>query len=155
LGVLPDGDADRARLEQLLRVHAIDGIVLYDPDSLRMTGGLREVTAGQPPRWELVRVYGGAVLAVPRGSPHAGTRFDPERAVFGPPSPDDVPPAGPGPATLAEPAPLWEVRPGRGRQGSWEADSATVYLRLFEDAPVKTADRSPALPLLAVRAGRR
>lgn len=114
--------------------------VVYDPDPQRMTAALREVAA----HWDVVRVTGGAVLAVPKGT--AAARFDPERAAFGPPTGA----AETGPAVLAEPSPWWDVRRGTGRRGSWEADAGTVYLRLLGDA-----DRSPALPLLALRAGRR
>jgi len=113
-------------------------VVVYDPDPQRMTGALREVAA----RWDVVRVTGGAVLAVPKGS---AVRFDPERAAFGPSAAVET-----GPAALAEPSPWWDVRRGTGRRGSWQADAGSVYLRLLADA-----DRSPALPLLALRAGRR
>lgn len=113
--------------------------LVYDPDPQRMTAVLREVVA----RWDVVRVTGGAVLAVPKGM---ATRFDAERAAFG--TSDVVAEAGP--AALAEPSPWWDVRRETGRRGSWEADAGSVYLRLIPDG-----DRSPALPLLAMRAGRR
>lgn len=113
--------------------------LVYDPDPQRMTAGLREMAV----RHDVVRVSGGAVLFVPKG---IAPRFDPERAAFGPP---DMA-AEAGPAALAEPTPWWDVRRGTGRRGSWEADAGSVYLRLLPDG-----DRSPALPLLAMRAGRR
>ncbi|HYH65156.1 MAG TPA: hypothetical protein VD866_10720 [Urbifossiella sp.] len=114
-------------------------VVVYDPDPQRMTAALREVVA----RWDVVRVTGGAVLAVRKGT--AAARFDPERAAFGPSAAVEA-----GPAALAEPSPWWDVRRGTGRRGSWEADAGSVYLRLIPDG-----NRSPALPLLALRAGRR
>lgn len=114
-------------------------VLVYDPDPQRMTAALRAL----PARRDVVRVAGGAVLVVPKGT---ASRFDPERAAFGP---SDVV-AEAGPAALAEPSPWWDVRRETGRRGSWEADAGSVYLRLIPDG-----DRSPALPLLAMRVGRR
>jgi hypothetical protein len=140
VGVLP-GKAEHA--EELLNKHHIAAVVLHDPDAGRMTRGLREDSP-----WALLHVYGTAVLLVPRDSPYAANKFQPERAAFGTAS--DLPSAFHGPRTLAEPRPFWELRRARGRQGSWEADAAMVFLRLFEESKTD----SPALPLLAIRAAR-
>ncbi|WP_145243055.1 hypothetical protein [Urbifossiella limnaea] len=133
VGLLPG----RADPQALLSRGSVAALV-YDPDPQRLTAALRAAAA----RWDVARVAGGAVLVVPKG---AAPRFDPERAAFGP-SPEA---AGVGPDSLAEPAPWWDVTRGTGRRGSWHADAGTIYLRL-----VGEADRSPALPLLAMRAGR-
>ncbi len=143
IGVLPGsepaGDA--------LRRHAIVAAVLYDPDGMRMSRGLLSAV-GEAGAWEVARIDGAAALVVPKGSADAAARFDAERAAFGGAS--ELPTAGPGPSALADPAPWWRLPRGRGRGGSWEADAATVYLRLAETG----TSRSPALPLLAVRASR-
>ncbi|MCI0701381.1 MAG: hypothetical protein L0241_09905 [Planctomycetia bacterium] len=140
VGVLP-GEPSEPR--ELRRAHDIAAVVLYDPDAGRMTRGLRESTA----RWEVAKIDGGSVLLVPKGH-QPSARFDPERATFG--GANDLPVASGGPSKLAEPVPWWEVTRGRGRFGSWEADSATVFLRMFEIG----SSNSPALPLLAIRAAR-
>jgi predicted Zn-dependent protease len=118
-------------------------VVLYDPDGGRLAGALRDVAGG---RWPVLRIDGAAVLLA---GPAAGTRprFDPERAAFAGAGP--LPVAEVGPDRLAEPGAWWQVR-AAGRVGTWEADAATIYLRLAEAG---TSD-SPALPLLAVRAAR-
>lgn len=120
-------------------------VLLYDPDAGRMTRALR-TAAGDGGVWRPQRVDGGAVLLAraDRGG------FEPEREVFGG-GPGGLPTAARGPATLAEPDPAWwSVTRPVGRAGSWAADAATVYVRLFEGA----SSDSPALPLLAVRAAR-
>src|SRR5262249_51163582 len=59
----------------------------------------------------------------------------------------------------AEPPPVWALQ-NRPRRKAWEGDAAAVYLRLFETGMTPGSPRagpelrSPALPLLAVRAGR-
>ncbi len=141
LGLIPGEDAADAPGD-------VAAAVVYDPDPRRMTGALRVLAGG---RWEVARVPGGAVLAVPKGTPLPLPRFRPEHAVFGTPGAGDIGPVVEGPAQLIEQMPEWELVRETGRRGSWEADAGTVYLRLFEG----TADRSPALPLLALRAGRR
>jgi tetratricopeptide (TPR) repeat protein len=142
VGVLPGG-GDRS---EEFRARGIGAVVLYDPDPVRMTQGLR-ATAGSG-RWAIVRIDGAAVLIVANGSPFASPRFDPERATFGGQS--ELPVPGANPPTLSAPG-VWDelLRP-RLRTGSWEASASTIYLRLFEDG----AGSSPALPLLAVRAAR-
>jgi tetratricopeptide (TPR) repeat protein len=138
LNLVPD---DTSR--DLLLRYEVGAVLLYDPDGGRMT---RALTALAHNSWEVARIDGTAVLLVPPGA--AGGRFDPERAAFD--GATDLPTAGAGPGHLAEPVPWWHRLPERGRSGSWEADSATVYLRLAENGQ----SQSPALPLLAVRAGR-
>lgn len=147
MGLLPAQADERNRTGELLDAQGIVAVVLYDPDSRRMTSALRELTTHS----KVWRVVGGAVLVVPKASAPASPRLEPERLAFQPPEPGDASAANEGPANLAEPSPWWEPAREFGRHGSWEADAATVYLRLFEG----TEDRSPALPLLAVRAARR
>jgi hypothetical protein len=143
VGVLPSaGDPPPA---DALRSHDIVAVLLSDPDPFRTARPLSRAARGE---FAIVKVSGGAVLLVPPGGPGSATRFDPEKAAFG--GAADLPVAGPGPASLAEPRPWWVPTRGHGRKGSWEADAATVYLRLQEVA----APKSPALPLLSVRAAR-
>jgi hypothetical protein len=139
VGVLPGEGGS-----ELVRRHNVAAVLLYDPDGARMTRALGAAAAG---RWEVVRIDGSAVLLAPPGL-YAGRRFDADRAAFTGDS--ELPVAGSRPPALAEQVPWWQLRGGRGRTGSWEADAATVYLRLAEAGP----SQSPALPLLAVRAGR-
>ncbi|HEV3439546.1 MAG TPA: hypothetical protein VG122_19435 [Gemmata sp.] len=154
IGLLPNEDVDRIRIAELFQTHRTKAIVLYDPDFQRMTSALRQVTAGEPQRWDVVRIDGGAVLLTPEGITDEPHRFNAERMAFGMKHQDQLRRAENGPATLVEPAPWWLIEPSAGRIGSWEADAATVYLRLFEDSQSPRTDRSPALPLLAVRAAR-
>ncbi|AMV25654.1 hypothetical protein VT84_14750 [Gemmata sp. SH-PL17] len=122
-------------------------VLLYDPDGGRMTRALR-ATTGTDSTWALARVDGGAVLLA--RSATSSRRFDPEREAFNG-SPAPLPVAGTGPATLAEPELAWWIATRTvGRSGSWEADAATIYLRMFESG----SSREPALPLLAVRTAR-
>jgi len=161
LGLLPDADDDPHHLDELLQKYGITAIELYDPDPQRMTSALRQMT-GSGPRWDVVRIDGGAVLLMPKGRISPGQRFNAERLTFGLNNNDELPQAANGPRALAEPAPPWVIEAGNGRIGSWEADAATVYLRLFEhedpglfvEGRPDTSKRSPALPLLAVRAAR-
>jgi hypothetical protein len=147
LGLLPERAEPSVRMLERLAEHELAAVVLYDPDPRRMTSALRTLQI----RWSVVRVTGNAVLGVLDDGLNAKPRFDPERLAYTVPGQGDAAAASEGPATLAEPVPWWELSRSIGRGGSWEADSATVYLRVFEDS----ADRSPALPLLAVRAARR
>jgi tetratricopeptide (TPR) repeat protein len=155
VGLLPDETGARQRLDGLLAKHSIAAVVLYDLDPNRTTNALSITASQQSQNWALLRVDGSAVLIVPKGTPYSRHTFDPERIVFGPPDPNDISPANAGPLTLAEPTPWWLRKPTRGRQGSWEADAATVFLRLFEFLPLEGRALSPALPLLAIRAARR
>lgn len=141
------GDPGHARFAELLRTYSIGGIVLHDPDAGRMTRLLRELPFGSN-RWEIARIDGASVLLVPEGSLNRRMGFDAESAVFGPGGEVRRPQSGP--ARLSEPPFWWAPSRGRGRTGSWEADAATVYLRLFENGTAK----SPALPYLAIRACR-
>jgi tetratricopeptide (TPR) repeat protein len=140
VGMLP-GKVEHT--QELLDKHHIAAVVLHDTDFGRMTRGLREASL-----WELLHVYGAAVLLVPKDSPYAANKFVPERAAFGTASELRI--AKSGPRTMTEPRPFWELQRGRGRKGSWEADAAMVFLRLFEESKAS----SPALPLLAIRAAR-
>jgi hypothetical protein len=119
-------------------------VLLYDSEAGRMTRALDQVAHG---RWYVLRIDGAAVLLT-RAGINPTPQFDADRAAFGGVS--ELPVAWTGPERLAEPITWWKVRGGRGRVGSWEADAATVYLRLLESAGA----HSPALPLLAVRAAR-
>jgi hypothetical protein len=143
LGLLPGERV--ASAQGVLGRYGIAAVALADPDSGRFTRALLGA-AGRG--WAVARIDGASVLLVPTGGRLAGTAFDPEREAFGGAS--ELPVARNGPASLAEPQPLWDVERSTGRSGSWEADAATVYLRLFDGSGPK----SPALPLLAVRAAR-
>ncbi len=155
LGLLPDADDDSHRLDGLLHKYAITAIELYDPDPQRMTNALRQTQiAGSGPRWDVVRIDGGAVFLKPEASISHERFFNAERLAFGLKNDDELPQAGKGPGALAEPKPIWVIEAGSGRIGSWEADAATIYLRLFEETRTESSKRSPALPLLAVRAAR-
>jgi tetratricopeptide (TPR) repeat protein len=127
----------------LLRKYDIAAVVVHDPDGGRLTQALSR-TGGE---WVIARVDGSAVLVTPRDG-YAGPAFDPERAAFSGGS--DLSVAGAAAPAAEEPPPWWRNREGRGRAGSWQADAATVYIRLAEARP----SPSPALPLLAVRAAR-
>ncbi|MDB5309319.1 MAG: hypothetical protein JWO38_3521 [Gemmataceae bacterium] len=139
----------------------IVGAVLYDPDPRRLTNGLREVRKPGA-RWRTARVDGSLVWVVSEAAGVTGPLgavFDPDVMAFGP-SREDAPPPAPtgGPAALPEPAPWWDLAANRQREHSWEGDAAGVYLRMFEVGDGTSLrpdpDRSPALPLLAVRAAR-
>jgi hypothetical protein len=134
---------DRNLCRDAFARYRVAAVLLYDPDAGRFTRALGAIPEAG---WELSQIDGAATLLAPPGAP--GGRFDPRRAAFA--GQTDLPAAEAGPAALAEPTTWWRMRPERGRVGSWEADAATVYLRLAEVRPTK----SPALPLLAVRAGR-
>jgi tetratricopeptide (TPR) repeat protein len=134
VALLPDDRAPSLPMD-------VAAILLYDSDAGRMTRALAQG------RESVLRIDGAAVLLARPGS-NTGTRFDADRAAFGGAS--ELPIAWAGPERLAEPTSWWQVRGGRGRMGSWEADAATVYLRLLPLA----SSNSPALPLLAVRGAR-
>ncbi|HEY2911625.1 MAG TPA: hypothetical protein VGI99_15340 [Gemmataceae bacterium] len=133
-GILPEDNATPLPTD-------VAAILLYDSNAGRMTRALAQ------DRESVLRIDGTAVLLARPGS-SSGARFDADRAAFGGAS--ELPVAWTGPARLAEPMAWWQVRGGRGRAGSWEADAATVYLRLLPPPP----SNSPALPLLAVRGAR-
>ena len=130
-----------------MRKYELTAVALYDPDFPRMTAALQRLTQHGKTRWTIARVDGGSVLFT-----QSQARFDPARLAYGPPNPNELPQAGNGPAVLLEADPWRWLEPQRGRIGSWEADAATVYLRLYEEQ--SPDGRSPALPLLAVRAAR-
>jgi len=155
LGLRPDENSDQQQFGELLEKYHIGAVILHDPDPKRMTGALSVSVSRQPRLWQLVRVDGNAVLLMPEGASNTIKLFNPDRIVFGPPDPADIPAATTGPVALAEPTPWWLQKPHRGRKGSWEADSATVFLRLFEIGQSDGVAQSSALPLLAVRAARK
>lgn len=154
VGLLPNEDADQHRVGELFAAHRISAVELYDPDFRRMTNALRRIQGGEPSHWDINRIDGTAVLLTPQGTLDASQRLNPDQLAFGVKSENELPRAGNGPAALVEPAASWLIEPGSGRIGSWEADAATIYLRLFEDSQARSVDRSPAWPLLAVREAR-
>ncbi len=153
LGFLHERVEPAVRMIQRLEEYDLAAVVLYDPDPRRMTVPLNALEL----KWYAVCVSGNAVLVV-EDERYSKMRFDPKRQAYAAPGQGDVAAASEGPATLAEPVPWWELSRSFGRRGSWEGDSAAVYLRIFESAERSSDEpdeRSPALPLLAVRAGRR
>lgn len=164
--ILPDGVDERAGTgDEVLQKYGIAAGVTYDPDARRIAAGLRR-TAQAVNRLELLRVSGAAVIVAPRRDPTcrpAVPSFDADRSAFGCLGDSDPPPAPEeGPLRLPEPVPWWEFFARKPDVRSWEAGAANAYLRLFEDAAVRSASapgakgaaRSPALPLLAIRAAR-
>ena len=151
LGLLPGSDSSAV---------PSGWVLLYDPDARRMSSAVRSVSR-DPEGWEVAAVEGAVVVVRPRttSADLPRVRFDAERVAFGPP--DDAGPPGSGVTLHAGPAPVW-ARRNLPRRSAFQGDAAFVYLLLFESvsgppaAPTagKAADRSPALPLLAVRAGR-
>ena len=153
LGFLPDRDAS-VRGERILRDRQVAVVVLQDPDRQALGAALRTV-AESPDRWSLLRVDGTAVAVSfnPAGS-LAVPQFDAERAAFGSsrgPGLPEVPFAG-GPS-VPEPDPWWNLAAHRQGGRSWEADASPVFLRFFE-LQQGGSERSPALPLLAIRTAR-
>jgi len=157
----------------------IAAVALYDPDFRRMADAIAKLGKSRNPNWTVARIDGAAILVVPAKSSYADKGFDPERAVYLPPGDHDIATAETGPAFLTEPAPFWKIKLARGRWGSWEADAATIFLRFHEERAARENERvsptlafpmqgiaeifaardsparSPALPLLMVRAARR
>jgi len=87
----------------------------------------------------------GSQVIIDRRTPHP--KFDAERSAFvrdGSLAPDL--------ASLNEAAEWWNLAAHRQPPRNWEGDAAATYLRLFER--VRGPERSPALPLLAIRASR-
>lgn len=143
VGVLPhDGTEPSA---ETLNQFGIAAVLLYDPSGARLTRGLGDAAVG---KWEILRIDGAAVLLLPPGGSYALVRFDAERQAFRVVSEQPVP--GAGPALSMEQPPWWRPTRERGRMGSWEADAAMIYLRLGEAG----GSKSPALPLLSIRAAR-
>jgi tetratricopeptide (TPR) repeat protein len=104
-------------------------------------------SALEPPgKYEFFEVQGSLIL---RGVDALRAAFDPDRLAFTsdlPVAPED------GPAFLNEPPEWWNLAAYRAPRRTWEGDAAPTYLKLFEQA--KGPERSPALPLLAIRSAR-
>jgi tetratricopeptide (TPR) repeat protein len=157
VGLLPEHESTATDRNTGLQRRAIAAVSLYDPDFGRMTAALHTIVRGDSPRWKIDRIDGGTALIAPATGTSSKGTFDPERIVFGRPESDDISPAGNGPDRLAEVVPFRSLQRLTGRVGSADADAATIYLRLFEERAIRSGgmNRSPALPLLAIRAARR
>ena len=179
VGLLPEAGPDHETASELLAKHRVVAVALYDADAGRLRAAIHVVFSGKHGSWSIARIDGGSLLIAPSGSPAAATSFDSNAAAFGQQGQEIVPAADNGPLALAEPAAFWRIKPRRGRQGSWEADAAPVFLALFEERArlveerfprvpffglwiagetvrlSRTPARSPALPLLAIRSARR
>ncbi|MFL5342812.1 MAG: hypothetical protein ACJ8F7_21980 [Gemmataceae bacterium] len=118
--------------------------VLYDADRRNLDPALRQL-ALPGNRWPLLRVDGQAVIVGWADSPFSrGLHFNAERAVFLP-NAADVPPApGQGPELARSVAPWWESYLERPTGGSWEADAAAIYVRLYEAGAPQQLDRQHA-----------
>ncbi|HEV3387020.1 MAG TPA: hypothetical protein VG097_19535 [Gemmata sp.] len=154
LGLLIKTDTDRVGLNDMSQRYLISAIGLYDPDSRRMTNSLRQAASSVSSHMQILRIDGGAVFLEVTTQRHHHRCFNAENLAFGPDTGNEMPLAGNGPTKLAQPAPFWVIESGKRRTGSWEADAATVYLRLFEEERSSSSNRSPALPLLSIRAAR-
>jgi hypothetical protein len=154
LGLRIKADTDRVALNDLSQRYPITAIGLYDPDSRRMTNSLQRVASSGSSHLQILRIDGGVVFLEGTTQRHHHRCFNAEELAFGSDSGNEMSQAGNGPANLTQPTPFWVIESGNGRTGSWEADAATVYLRLFEEGRKDSNNRSPALPLLAVRAAR-
>jgi tetratricopeptide (TPR) repeat protein len=121
--------------------------VLYDPDRGRWSAALEQVYKSRS-EWRPVQVAGSALLLL-RAPASAEDWQSLLRRDWQDPQ---LQPSGDGPLSLALPKPWWHWSWRRGRSGSWQADAASVYLRLHELLPVETAD--PRAALLALRAAR-
>ena len=175
LGLLPANDQASETLEQILGQKQIAAVALYDPDPRRFGAALSTVLYKDQPSVKIARVDGSCVLLVPAETPGA-TTFDPERMAFGQPSEDDVSAASNGPAALAEPilrrgssspcmvgAVRGKRTPPRYTSGysrrSHHDDDRFPFVPSFPLwfagetlRAARSPARSPALPLLAVRA---
>jgi len=179
----------RGDWRQVLRFHGIRYIVLFDPDRGRLASALQRL-ARDSTEWELCSVDGQALLVrwndPEKAKPAGEGRLDADRLAFGAEE-EAAPGRDPDHAPVSRTwwSAFWQpVRPT-----AWEAVTAAVYLRLFEErAPFESrqmrarlcrsaaslvglealpalhvpaqflspSDRSsPALLLLAIRAGRR
>jgi hypothetical protein len=99
-----------------------------------------------PDRYRLFEVHGSVILS---GFDASRPRFDPDLLAFTP----ELPPASEnGPAFLNEPPEWWNLAAYRAPRRTWEGDASPTYLRLFEQT--RGTERSPALPLLAIRSAR-
>lgn len=146
LGLIPD--AFSVKGPAILSAREVSLVVLSDPDRAALASALR-TTIEQSGRFSFLEVDGNALLL---GLDSPLPRFDAERLAFGPSAQFPQPPAA-GPSALAEEPELWNLAAHRLAGRSWEADAAPAFARLFELQTGGT-ERSPALPLLAVRAAR-
>lgn len=109
------------------------------------------VTVTEVPKDASLDEVAGSYVLVDLRTPRP--RFDPERQAFGPPDAfAEAPIAAPESLPDPEAPPFWDLNAHRQRGRTWEGDAAPTLLRLFEQQ--KGTERSPALPLLAVRCAR-
>ncbi|MFO0805937.1 MAG: hypothetical protein U0791_22765 [Gemmataceae bacterium] len=96
--------------------------------------------------YDFFEVHGSQIL---RGVDATRPAFDPDRLAF-----NSELPAAPeaGPPFLNEPPEWWNLAAYRAPRRTWEGDAAPTLLKMFEQA--KGPERSPALPLLAIRSAR-
>ncbi len=162
-GIVPEESRPDGRSwDSVFRDNEIVVAVLFDPDGRRYADGLWHVKT-RADQWKILRVEGAAVIVAPNGEGYyrpSVEPFNPDREAFG--RTGNPAALAEGPQSLPEPAEWWNGFTRRPRVDSAEAGAAGVYLRLFpvapsrQDQPTKIAGvgRSPALPLLAIRAGR-
>ncbi len=146
-----------------LRDQGVTHLVLYDPDPRRLTETMSRLDrAGD---WALLHIDGKAVVYgwKPSGQAFPDYPVHARRLALAPSGPEDeeeMPPApGQGPGRGPRQPTPWDGLPHafeREPPPTWEADAATACLRLHDDLARREGDeRSPALPLLAVREARR
>ena len=122
--------------------------VLYDPDRGRWSAALEHVYRSGD-QWRPIQVAGNALLLL-RAPARAEDWLSLLRRDWQDPQ---LQPSGDGPMSLPLPQPWWRWRWQEGRKGSWQADAASVYLRLQELMPAEATD--PRAALLALRAARK
>ena len=140
LGLIPEQSSVKGGA--ILSGREVSLVVLSEPDR----SALRPLAERSSP-FALLEVDGTALLL---GLDSTLPRFDPERLAYDAGSTFPQPPAN-GPSELPIESDWWNLAAHRVAGRSWEADAAPVFLRMFE---LQTGERSPALPLLAVRAAR-
>jgi hypothetical protein len=141
----PTGESD-------LRSRGVSLVLVHDRDPRRAARGLRAALTAPSHPWIPVRVDGSVVLLGRSGE--ATRRFEPPRLAFGPAT--DEWPAAPvaGPDLAGRPADIWANR-YVPRRTAWQSDGAATALTMFQLMSGPTAgEKSPALPLLAVRGAR-
>lgn len=122
-----------------------DLIVLSDPDRQHL-GAALQLLPREPHLFDILDVDGSALLITRSPTPLA--KFNADRLAFGG-TPWGPPAEG---SPLPDLAPWWDLAARRQAARTWEGDAAPVFVRLFEFQTAK--ERSPALPLLGVRAAR-
>ena len=161
VGVLPRvGEMDASSGGTYLFNEKVERVVLYDPDPRRVAAAVRNIAATAKV-WNLQRVDGAAVVLSWRAlGPLTPPTFLSGWAAFGPAADRFPRPAEDAPR-FGKPFSLADFAPARGRKGSWEADAAGTFLRMYEASPASAnpnaqdAPNATALPYLAVRAARR